>query len=469
MSTTDKLSMIQALKALCPLDGRYAAKVHDISGIFSEASFISKRVEVEIEWFLTIFPFMKNENDPDLTKNDIDFLTRITKDSSNVEELIRVKEIESVTNHDVKAIELYIKEKFAAHKNDYPVLFKFSELIHFGLTSEDCNNCAQGMMMKEGIKFVQEKMTYLLMILKEKAETNANYPMMAHTHGQGATPTTVGKDFANAHYRLDKALDTLMKIEICGKMNGAVGNYNAMVAAVPDIHWPTVEKSCIEKLGLVHNPMTTQVEPHDYMVQVFNAISSIALIIEDLSVNMWLLISKDYFKLAVVKNEVGSSTMPHKVNPINFENAEGNCQMVTILGQGLARVVPKSRMHRDLSGSTVLRNNGMPFGYLILAIASIIDGLKRISPNLLKINEDLTSHPELISEAIQTVMRKYKMTGAYEKMKELTRGQQITIELLRNFITTIKDELSEEDYSYLMTLTPQTYIGLAPILSTKFM
>lgn len=450
-----------ALKALSPLDGRYQEKVALLRDIFSEYGLIRFRVIVEIRWLQSLTEDAGLPDLSPLSKQANSLLERIIENFS-VQDAIRIKEIESSINHDVKAVEYFIKE----HISENNELAAINEFIHFGCTSEDINNLAYAMMLQTARnECIVPALDELLILLREFAHTTSKIPMLARTHGQPATPTTVGKEIANFIYRLQRQQEQLTYASILGKLNGASGNYNAMKIAYPEADWQHISKQFITKLGLVWNPYTTQIEPHDYMTELFANMSRINNVLIDYNRDIWGYISLNYFNQKTIGNEVGSSTMPHKVNPIDFENAEGNLGMANALFEHMIAKLPISRWQRDLSDSTVLRNIGVAFGHTILAWQSTIKGVKKLVPNEDKIIDDLNQHWEVIGEAIQTVMRRYKVEQPYEKLKELTRGKEVNQATVNEFIESLN--LPAEVKLKLLQLTPASYIGYAEELALE--
>jgi adenylosuccinate lyase len=456
MTATAPLS---SLSALSPLDGRYAAKTDKLRPILSEAGFMHHRVKVEIAWlqalaqagFAEIKPF-SNEASAHLDAMAANFSER---------DAARIKEIEAVTNHDVKAVEYWLKEQV----KDVPELVLASEFIHFGCTSEDINNTSHGMMLKAARDGVMlPALQAIIAKLTEIAHTNAALPMLSRTHGQTASPTTLGKEFANVVARLQRAVKRIADVEILGKMNGAVGNYNAHLSAYPGFDWPAFSKDVIEsRLGLTFNPYTIQIEPHDYMAEMFDAIARANTILLDLNRDIWTYVSLGYFKQKLKAGEIGSSTMPHKVNPIDFENSEGNLGLANAVLRHMAEKLPVSRMQRDLTDSTVLRNIGVGFGYALLAYDSCLRGLNKLEVNAAKLEADLDANWEVLAEPVQTVMRRYGIENPYEQLKELTRGKGITKEALREFIGTLA--VPQEAKDLMLQMTPANYTGLAAELA----
>ncbi|WP_426116607.1 adenylosuccinate lyase [Massilia sp. PWRC2] len=448
------------LSALSPLDGRYASKTDKLRPILSEAGFMHHRVKVEIAWlqalsqagFAEITPFSAAASAL-LDKMAADF----TESHAT-----RIKEIEAVTNHDVKAVEYWLKEQV----KDVPELVAATEFIHFACTSEDINNTSHGMMLKaarDGV--IVPALQAVIAKLREIAHTNAALPMLSRTHGQTASPTTLGKEFANVVARLERAVKTIAAVEILAKMNGAVGNYNAHLAAYPQFDWAAFSKDVIEqRLGLTFNPYTIQIEPHDYMAELFDAIARANTILLDLNRDIWTYVSLGYFKQRLKAGEIGSSTMPHKVNPIDFENSEGNLGMANAVLKHMAEKLPVSRMQRDLTDSTVLRNIGVGFGYALLAYDSCLRGLNKLEVNAARLEQDLDANWEVLAEPVQTVMRRYGVENPYEQLKELTRGKGISKVALREFIVTLA--VPQEAKDLLLQMTPANYIGIAAQLAT---
>jgi len=454
--------MNEALNAVSPLDGRYAKHIDPLRPIFSEYGLIKKRVHIEIEWLVAL------SLDPEL--KEIPRFNQTTQKKLktaahkfSLKDAQAVKTIEQTTNHDVKAIEYWLKKTF---KNDKSVM-KVSEFIHFACTSEDINNLAYALMLKEGIEnVILPKIEAIKNDLKGFAKQYADVALLARTHGQTASPTTLGKEFANVAYRLERQIKSLKTQPILGKINGAVGNFNAHLIAYPKKDWNKFSQKFIKALGLSYNEYTTQIEPHDFAAEIFNNLSLINTILIDLNRDIWSYISIGYFKQRMKKNEVGSSTMPHKVNPIDFENSEGNLGLANAILRHLSEKLPISRWQRDLTDSTVLRNIGVAFGYSLIAYQSLGRGLGKLQVNQVRINEDLDDAWEVLAEPIQTIMRKRGIVNPYEKLKELTRGNQnIDRVSLHQFINTL--ELPMQDKKTLLDLTPQSYIGLAAKLAKK--
>ena len=435
---------------LSPLDGRYKDIKELLSPYFSEYAYNKYRLYVEIKWLIYLIEEKIIEDKIDNIDDVYDIYLKFDIDSYN-----GIKEEEKITNHDVKAIEYFIDKKLKKLKLENLISF-----VHIGLTSEDINNTAYALMIKDFLdKIYFVKIDEFLDYIKELSKKYKDVSVLAHTHGQPATPTTIGKEFKVYWYRLNKEIERLKKLPIRAKFNGATGNYSALKIAYPKLD---VEKFCsnfIENLGLEFNPLTTQIENHDYIVNILDNIRHINNIIIDLNLDMWLYISKGYFKLEVVGHEVGSSTMPHKVNPINFENSEANLGIANGLLVTLSDKLPRSRLQRDLSDSSSLRNLGISFGYSLQGVKETLKGLKKVNVNREKIKMELDNEWEVLSEAIQTVLRKYEISDAYNKLKELTRGKKITKKNLQDFIKSL--EIDRIDKDNLLNLTPDTYIGLA--------
>ena len=452
---------LSALSALSPLDGRYAAKTDKLRPILSEAGFMHHRVKVEIAWlqalsnagFAEIKPFSANANA---------LLEKMAADFSEAD-AARIKAIEAVTNHDVKAVEYWLKEQV----KDVPELLTASEFIHFACTSEDINNTSHGMMLKAARNEVMlPALQALTAKLTELAHANAGVPLLSRTHGQPASPTTLGKEIANVVARLQHAEKRMAEVEILAKMNGAVGNYNAHLSAYPDFDWEAFSKNVIEKrLDLKYNPYTIQIEPHDYMAELFDAIARANTILLDLNRDIWGYISVGYFKQRTKAGEIGSSTMPHKVNPIDFENSEGNLGLANALLKHMAEKLPVSRWQRDLTDSTVLRNIGVALGYTLLAYDSCLRGLNKLEVNPARLEQDLDANWEVLAEPVQTVMRRYGIENPYEQLKELTRGKGISQLALKEFIEGLA--IPQDAKNLLLAMTPANYIGIAEKLARE--
>ncbi len=452
--------MSDTLFAISPIDGRYATKTAPLQNYFSEYGLIRYRTIVELRWIQAL---AKNPEVDDFTLSDaaLEIIDSMVE-NFQAEDAQRVKEIEATTNHDVKAVEYFLKEKFEAHEE----LASATNFLHFACTSEDINNLAHALALREAFDTVLipilNKVTAAVVSL---AQTYASVPMLSRTHGQTATPTTLGKEMANVAARLQRQLTVAQTAEFLGKMNGAVGNYNAHLIAYPAVDWLQAGYDFVESLGLNHNPYTTQIEPHDYMAELFDSFARINTICTDFSRDIWSYISLGYFKQKVVDGEVGSSTMPHKVNPIDFENAEGNFGIANALFDHFSGKLPISRWQRDLTDSTVLRNLGVAFAHTLIAHESMLKGINKLEVNEAALQADLNASWEVLAEPIQTVMRRYGIENPYEKLKELTRGEAITADILHQFIHTL--ELPDDVKEQLLQLTPSNYIGLAETLATS--
>lgn len=446
---------LSSLTALSPTDGRYASKTADLRPFFSEYGLIYHRVLVEVRWLQKLADHADITEVPALSDSANQYLETILNDFS-AEDAERVKEIERTTNHDVKAIEYYLKEKIASHTE----LNTVSEFIHFACTSEDINNLAYGLMLKGGRDQVMlPEQDQVIEAIRCMAHDYADVPLLSRTHGQPATPSTLGKEMANVVYRLQKQRQQIANTEILGKINGAVGNYNAHLAAYPDINWQQFAQEFVESLGLSWNPYTIQIEPHDYIAEMFDAVTRYNTILIDFSRDIWSYISLGHFKQKVIKGEVGSSTMPHKVNPIDFENAEGNLGIANALMTHLSQKLPISRWQRDLTDSTVLRTLGVGIGHSSIAYQSALRGISKLEVNPTSIAADLDANWEVLAEPIQTVMRRYNIEQPYEKLKELTRGQKINADILNAFVE--KLDMPDEAKAALAAMTPANYLGNA--------
>ena len=447
------------LTAVSPIDGRYASKTDPLKPYFSEFALIKYRALVEVRWLqylarCTNIPELPNFSDK--THAELDKII----DNFSVEDAQTVKDIEKKTNHDVKAVEYFLKRK----TTDLAEVESVSEFFHFAATSEDINNLSYAMMLKQANEnVVIPYFDKIIDRLDEIAKASKEVPMLAHTHGQPASPTTVGKEFANVSARLKRQKTQLIAIEFLGKFNGAVGNYNAHLAAYPDLDWPTMAKEFVESLGLSFNPMTIQIEPHDYMAEYFHAVIRFNNILLDLDRDVWTYISYGYFKQKTIAGEVGSSTMPHKVNPIDFENSEGNLGIANAILDHLAIKLPVSRMQRDLTDSTVLRNLGVGLAHSLIAYQSSLRGLSKIEINEEKLLADLNQNWEVLAEPIQTILRRYKDKDPYEKLKALTRGNRVDKKGLEVFIDTL--DVPEDEKKRLKAMTPESYVGLASKLT----
>ena len=446
------------LTALSPLDGRYHGKVDALRDVFSEFGLIKRRVQVEVSWLIALSECDGIAEVPPLSESAKAHLHYVI-DSFSEEQASQIKAIEATTNHDVKAVEYFLKQAVA----DIPELAAISEFIHFACTSEDINNLSHALMLRDGHHELATHFTAVAQQLSELAREHADQPMLSRTHGQAATPTTLGKELANVVARLNRQRAVADAIKPLGKINGAVGNYNAHHVAYPEVAWPELSKRFVSSLDLEWNEYTTQIEPHDYMAEYFDAVSRMNQILVDFSRDVWSYISLGYFKQCVVEGEVGSSTMPHKVNPIDFENAEGNFGLANSLLNHLSQKLPVSRWQRDLTDSTVLRNMGVALGYTLLALSALQRGIGKLEVSAESMAADLDAAWEVLGEAVQTVMRRYGVPEPYEKLKALTRGQQLSADNLRSFILNL--EIPDEAKERLMSLTPATYIGYAPDLA----
>jgi adenylosuccinate lyase len=446
---------ISTLTAISPIDGRYRARTEVLSDYFSEYALIRYRVLVEVRWLQQLAAHPGVPEAPELSANARTRLDKLVSEFT-VRDAERVKDIERTTNHDVKAVEYFIKERIA----DEADLKAQLEFVHFACTSEDINNLSYALMLRDGRDQVMlPLMKQLIDQLRKLAHDTAAQPMLARTHGQTASPTTVGKEIANVVYRLQRQLKQFAESPVLGKINGAVGNYNAHLSAYPDVDWQTNAQQFVESLGLDWNPYTTQIEPHDFIAEMFAACCRFNTIVIDLDRDIWGYISLGYFKQRAIAGEVGSSTMPHKVNPIDFENSEGNLGIANAVMQHLAEKLPISRWQRDLTDSTVLRSAGTGFAHALIAYNATIKGLSKLSINPAILQRDLDNSWEVLAEPIQTVMRRYGVEQAYEKLKELTRGQSINEAVLIEFINTL--DIPEQAKVALRTLRPDNYIGNA--------
>ena len=452
---------ISTLNALSPLDGRYAGKLDALRPWLSEAAFMRQRVFVEIHWLLAL-ACAGLPDVPKISTADEAFLLSLAENFSDADAR-RIKDIEAVTNHDVKAVEYFLKEKVAGR----PDLIKASEFIHFACTSEDINNTSHGLMLRGARdEVLLPQLRKVLSVLTDLAIENARVPLLSRTHGQPASPSTLGKELANIAKRLERAIVTIAAVPLLGKMNGAVGNYNAHLSAYPNFDWENFSKNVVEKrLGLTFNPYTIQIEPHDGMAELFDAIARANTILLDMDRDFWAYISIGYFKQRTKVGEIGSSTMPHKVNPIDFENSEGNLGVANALLRHLAEKLPISRWQRDLTDSTVLRNLGPAFGHSVLAYDSALRGLSKLEVNHATIAADLDNCWEVLAEPVQTVMRRYGIENPYEQLKELTRGKGINKEDLQTFIRGLK--IPDDAKTLLLEMTPSSYLGKAVELTER--
>lgn len=453
-------SQLTSLNALSPLDGRYGGRTHVLRGTLSEAAFMAHRVEVEVAWLLGL----ADAGLPELPAFSDQARKRLQNVVSEFSETdaARIKEIERTTNHDVKAVEYWLKEQV----EDDAELSSAAEFIHFACTSEDINNTSHALMLSRAREqAVLPPLKQILLLLKDFSLQFAHQPMLSRTHGQPASPTTLGKEFANFAARLQRAIEAIAAVQPLAKLNGATGNYNAHLSAYPEIDWPEFSKGVLQRLGLEQNEHTIQIEPHDWMAQLFDAVARANTILLDLNRDIWGYISLGYFKQRLKDGEVGSSTMPHKVNPIDFENSEGNLGLANAVLRHLSEKLPISRFQRDLTDSTVLRNLGVAFGYCVVSYDSCLRGLGKLELNQEAIDADIDSCWEVLAEPVQTVMRRYGLPQPYEQLKALTRGKGITEEALREFILGL--DLPDEPKARLLAMTPRSYVGLAAKLAAR--
>ena len=438
---------------ISPLDNRYLSKIESTRNIFSEYGLIKIRFIIELEWLLFLCKNYPNK----FLKISNESIKKINKFKNKFDDksVLKIKKIENTTNHDVKAVEYFIKDYFKKDKT----LIKYTHLIHFGLTSEDINSLSYAIMIKDGIDVYISNIKSLNRNLKKISSSWSEIPFLSRTHGQAASPSTIGKEIKVFSKRLDKQISKVKLIEPMAKFSGAVGNYHALDIAVPDINWQLVTKKFIKSFKVNQNPLTTQIEPHDWIAELLQTFTRINNICIDLSQDLWIYISNDIFSLKLNKNEVGSSTMPHKVNPIDFENAEGNLGLSNALNEFFVNKLTKSRLQRDLSDSTVIRNIGLSFGYSQVAISSLLNGINKITPNKSHINHELNNNWEVLTEAIQTVMRYEGIDNAYEQLKNISRGKKLTESDYLNFINSL--DISNKSKDKLLKLTPLNYIGIA--------
>ncbi len=446
---------LSALTAVSPVDGRYGSKTAPLREVFSEYGLIKRRVLVEVRWLQCLADHTGIPEVPALSSTANSILNGIV-DNFAEEDARRIKDIEATTNHDVKAVEYFIKERFDGNAE----LEAVSEFVHFACTSEDINNLSHALMLRDGVEGIllpeMERVTSALTSIAQEA---ASVPMLSRTHGQTASPSTMGKEFANVVARLRRQLKLIGQVEYLGKINGAVGNYNAHLSAYPEVDWQTNAETFVTSLGLTWNPYTTQIEPHDYMAELFDAIARFNTILIDFDRDIWGYISMGYFKQKTIAGEVGSSTMPHKVNPIDFENSEGNLGLANAVLAHLATKLPVSRWQRDLTDSTVLRNMGVGAGYSLIAYQASLKGIGKLQLNEARLAEDLDNSWEVLAEPIQTVMRRYGIEKPYEKLKELTRGQDMSKAVIQDFVS--KLDIPDEARRELLEMTPGSYIGNA--------
>ena len=457
---------IDSLLAVSPIDGRYSNKCSELQEIFSEFGLIKRRVLVECTWLKALAADPKIR-ECKLTAAQAKAVDKVAAEFS-LADAQRVKDIEKTTNHDVKAVEYFLKEKLSAAFNLQTSNVKrqtsnILEFIHFGCTSEDINNMSHALMLRDGQKVLRGAMDEMTAKVVEMAKAYAKVPMLAHTHGQPASPTTVGKELAVVSQRLKRQAGEIDRLVMPAKMNGAVGNFNAHLSAYPDVDWEKLSGKVIKTLGLRQNRLTTQIESHDGIAELFDAIQRWNSVLLDFDRDVWMYVSIGYFKQRTVKGEIGSSTMPHKVNPIDFENSEGNLGLANAVMGFMARKLAISRMQRDLTDSTTLRNMGVGFGYTLIAIRSTQKGLGKLELNVERLQDDLDHNWEVLAEPIQTVMRKVGMDHPYERLKELTRGRRVNAEIMRDFVQALP--LPKADKARLLKLTPSTYVGLAEKLA----
>ncbi|WP_108127008.1 adenylosuccinate lyase [Saccharospirillum mangrovi] len=446
---------LNALTAISPIDGRYGSKTQALRAYFSEFGLIHARVRVEVRWLQQLAAHPQIKELPPFSAQATDFLNRLVDDFS-VDDAEAIKAIERTTNHDVKAVEYFLKAKLA----ELPELAQALEFVHFACTSEDINNLSHALMLSGGVRDVLvPTMTEVADSITKLAHQHADLPMLSRTHGQTASPTTLGKEMANVAYRLQRQLKALETIEYLGKINGAVGNYNAHLATYPDIDWEANARDFIEGLGLSWNPYTTQIEPHDYIAELFDTLARFNTILIDFDRDIWSYISLGYFKQKTVAGEVGSSTMPHKVNPIDFENSEGNLGIANAVLGHLAAKLPISRWQRDLTDSTVLRSMGVGLAHSLIAYQSSLKGIGKLEANPERLAADLNQAWEVLAEAVQTVMRRYGIEEPYEKLKAFTRGKAITEAMMHDFVTQL--DLPKDAQDALLALTPAGYVGNA--------
>ena len=445
---------LSALTAISPIDGRYGSKTASLRGIFSEFGLIRARVEVEIRWLQCLANHPGISEVPVFSAEADKLLNAIVDDFSEASAL-RIKDIEATTNHDVKAVEYFIKEQFAGNDE----LMAINEFVHFACTSEDINNLSHGLMLKAGREVLLTEMRNIAEAIRKIAHEQSTLPMLSRTHGQTASPTTLGKEMANVVARLERQIRQIESVELLGKINGAVGNYNAHISAYPDVDWAANAEAFVSSLGLTFNPYTTQIEPHDYIAELFDGIARYNTILIDFDRDIWAYISNGYFKQKTIAGEVGSSTMPHKVNPIDFENSEGNLGIANAVMSHMAQKLPISRWQRDLTDSTVLRNMGVGAGYSLIAYAATMKGISKLQVNETRVGEDLDNAWEVLAEPVQTVMRRYGIEQPYEKLKAFTRGKAITQDAMIEFIASL--ELPDAVKDELNALTPSTYTGNA--------
>ena len=443
---------LSPLTAVSPIDGRYAPKTQSLREIFSEFGLIKRRVEVEVRWLQKLAHCEQIREVPPLGEEANSLLNDLVANFS-LQHAQRAKEIERTTNHDVKAVEYLIKEQISSNAE----LDRIKEFVHFACTSEDINNLAHALMLRDGRAALVKQMEQVVTAIEQLAVEHATVPMLSRTHGQTASPTTIGKEMRNVAHRLRRQLEHVHAVKLTGKINGAVGNYNAHLSAYPDVDWQAIAKPFVERFELTWNARTTQIEPHDYVAELFDAIKRFNVVLVDFDRDVWGYISLGYFKQKTIAGEVGSSTMPHKVNPIDFENSEGNLGLANAILGHMGEKLPISRWQRDLTDSTVMRNMGVGFGYSAIAYASTLKGIGKLEVNPGRLQEDLDNAWEVLAEPIQTVMRRYGVAEPYEKLKALTRGQKITPDVLQAFVNSL--DVPEEAKEAMRKMTPSTYTG----------
>ena len=440
------------LTSISPIDGRYSAKTGPLKAIFSEYGLIKYRLLIEVRWLEAMSKNSQISEVPEFSLKSKNVLSNIVDNFSLADAKV-IKEIEKTTNHDVKAVEYYLKEKVSSN----PELQNVNEFIHFACTSEDINNLSHALMLEDGRQVLLDEMRKTLNLITDLAKDNADVAMLSRTHGQTASPTTLGKEMANFSYRLMRQIEQLEEVKIMGKFNGAVGNFNAHISAYPNLDWPNTSKNFIESLGINYAPYSSQIETHDYIAEYFHALNRFNTILIDFCRDVWGYISLGYFTQKTIDGEVGSSTMPHKVNPIDFENAEGNLGLAIAIGEHFATKLPISRWQRDLTDSTVLRNLGVSCAHCLISYASISKGISKLEVNQDKLIDDLNEAWEVLAEPIQTVMRRHGVKNPYEKLKSLTRGKKIDAKILADFIGSL--DIPEDAKEELRKLTPMNYIG----------
>ncbi len=440
------------LTSISPIDGRYSAKTGPLKAIFSEYGLIKYRLLIEVRWLEAMSKNSQISEVPEFSLKSKNVLSNIVDNFSLADAKV-IKEIEKTTNHDVKAVEYYLKEKVSSN----PELQNVNEFIHFACTSEDINNLSHALMLEDGRQVLLDEMRKTLNLITGLAKYNADVAMLSRTHGQTASPTTLGKEMANFSYRLMRQIEQFEEVKIMGKFNGAVGNFNAHISAYPNLDWPNTSKNFIESLGINYAPYSSQIETHDYIAEYFHALNRFNTILIDFCRDVWGYISLGYFTQKTIEGEVGSSTMPHKVNPIDFENAEGNLGLAIAIGEHFATKLPISRWQRDLTDSTVLRNLGVSCAHCLISYASISKGISKLEVNQDKLIDDLNEAWEVLAEPIQTVMRRHGVKNPYEKLKSLTRGKKIDAKILADFIGSL--DIPEDAKEELRKLTPMNYIG----------